>query len=128
MKINIQGVGIELAEAIKDYANKKVSVLEKFITNEEDSLLDIEIGKTTNHHKQGEVFKAEIKIIFAGKKFYAVSLKEDLYRAIDDAKEQLEYQIVQSKKREETLFRRGARSIKKMMKGLSKRNPFTSKY
>ncbi len=129
MTINIQGVGVELTEAIKDYINKKVSGLEKFIRNKEgDILIDVEIGKTSNKHKQGELFKTEININFSGKKFYTISDKEDLYASIDDAKEEIEYQLVQSKDRGDTLFRRGARSIKKMMKGLSKRNPFTSKY
>lgn len=128
MRINIQGTNIELTESIKDYVNKKVVILDKFIDKLEDVLLEIEIGKTTNHHKQGDIFKAEINISFSGKKFYATSIKEDLYGAIDDVKEQIEYQLIQSKERGETLFRRGARSIKKMMKGLSKRNPFTSKY
>jgi hypothetical protein len=32
------------------------------------------------------------------------------------------------KDRNQTLFKRGATSVKKMMKGLSKRNPFTAKY
>ena len=78
--------------------------------------------------KKGEFLKAEINFLFAGKKFYAISEKEDLYVAVDSARTDMERQIVASKKRENTLFRRGARSVKKMMKGLSKRNPFTSKY
>lgn len=129
MKINLQGKNIELTETIKDYVLKKVAILEKFVANEnDDAFISIEIGKTTNHHKQGEVYKAEIDLSFSGKKFRTVSEKEDLYASIDDAKEILEYQIIQSKEKNDTLFRRGARSIKKMMKGLSKRNPFTSKY
>jgi putative sigma-54 modulation protein len=129
MKINIQGVGVELTEAIKDYINKKIGALEKFIRTEGGEIfMDVEIGKTSNKHKQGELFKTEINLSFDGKKFYTISDKEDLYASIDDAKEEMEYQLVQSKDREDTLFRRGARSIKKMMKGLSKRNPFTSKY
>lgn len=129
MQINLQAKGIEATEAIKDYVNKKIFSLDKFFKNStEDIVLNVEIGKTTNHHKQGEFLKAEINFSFIGKDFYAISEKEDLYVAIDDVKNDIERQIVATKKRDDTLFRRGARSIKKMMKGLSKRNPFTSKY
>ena len=38
-----------------------------------------------------------------------------------------ERQLVEFKNRRDTLFLRGARSVKKMIKGLSNRNPFTSK-
>lgn len=129
MQINIQAKNIDLTEVIKEYVSKKVSGLEKFIRKtEEDIVIAVEVGKTTNHHKKGEVFRAEISFLFSGNKFYAFSEMEDLYTAVDDVKEQIERQLVGTKDRGDTLYRRGARSVKKMMKGLSKRNPFTSKY
>ena len=42
--------------------------------------------------------------------------------------EKLFNEIGKNKGRRQTLLVRGARSVKKMFKGLSKRNPFTSKY
>ena len=59
--------------------------------------------------------------------FYGIE-KEDLFDAIDTVKENLSIEIERTKNRKQTLFKRGALSIKKMMKGLTKRNPFTSKY
>ena len=80
------------------------------------------------HHKQGEVFHSDCLITIDGKKFYAESDKEDLYQTVDEIKEVLTREVRHYKDREQTLFRRGAKSIKKMMKGLSRRNPWTSKY
>jgi ribosome-associated translation inhibitor RaiA len=74
------------------------------------------------------VFKAEFDISINGEKFFAMSEKEDLYTAIDDAKEEIVRKIADSKDRRKTLFKRGASSVKKMLKGISDRNPFTSKY
>ena len=126
---NIKATNIELTEKIKDYVEKKVGDFEKFFKySEEDVIFAVEIGKTTNHHKQGEVYKAEINFSFGGTSYYALSEEADLYLAIDEAKKDAERQLVEKKDRNDTLFRRGARSVKKMMKGLSKRNPFTSKY
>jgi ribosomal subunit interface protein len=73
------------------------------------------------------VFKAEVLISGIPKHIRSVSEKEDLYAAIDDVRDEAERQLVGMKDRRDTIFRRGARSVKKMLKGLSKRNPFTSK-
>lgn len=132
MKINLQGKNIELTEAIKDYVSKKVTNLEKLLSSLEigggEVMVDFEVVKTTNHHKAGEIFHASCMINIAGKKFYGKSDHEDLYSAIDEVKETLFNEIQKNKDRRQTLFKRGAMSVKKMLKGLSKRNPFTSKY
>jgi ribosomal subunit interface protein len=119
---------MELTEAISEYVNKRLSSIEKFIKEGEKVLFYAEVGKTTNHHKQGEVFRAEFNIEISGTKFYAFSEKDDLYTAIDAAKEDIVRQITTNKDRKQTLFKRGATSVKKMLKGVSGRNPFTSKY
>ena len=61
-------------------------------------------------------------------KLHTEGEEEDLYAAIDAIREDMFRQLTENKDRNETLFRRGARSVKKMLKGLSDRNPFTSKY
>jgi len=119
---------MELTRAISDYVNKRLSGIEKFVKSGEKVIAYIEVGKTTNHHKQGDVFRAEFNIEIGGAKFYTVTEKEDLYIAIDDAKKEIVRQIASNKDRKQTLFKRGAKSVKKMLKGISDRNPFTSKY
>jgi putative sigma-54 modulation protein len=127
MNINIKATNMELTGAISDYVNKRLASLEKFSKNTEITGY-VEVGKTTNHHKQGDVFKAELDININGDKFFAMSEQSDLYAAIDDAKEEISRKIKNNKDRKQTLFKRGASSVKKMIKGISKRNPFTSKY
>jgi putative sigma-54 modulation protein len=128
MNTNIKATNIELTSAISDYVNKRLSAIEKFVKDGEEMIAYIEVGKTTNHHKQGDVFRAEFNIEISGNEFYTFSEKEDLYAAIDDAKEEIVRQITSNKERKQTLFKRGAISVKKMLKGISDRNPFTSKY
>ena len=132
MQINLQSKNMELTEAIKDYVSKRVTNLEKLLehieTNKGEARVKFEVRKTTNHHKAGEIFHADCTINIDGQNFYGESNHEDLYTAIDAVKEQLFNDIGKNKDRKQTLFRRGAASVKKMAKGLSKRNPFTSKY
>ena len=128
MNTNIKATNMELTEAISEYVNKRLSSIEKFIKEGEKVLSYAEVGKTTNHHKQGEVFRAEFNIEISGTKFYAFSELEDLYAAIDAAKEDIVRQITTNKDRKQTLFKRGATSVKIMLKGVSSRIPFTSIY
>lgn len=118
---------MELTGAITDYVNAKLETLEKFIKTGDMSGY-VEIGKTTNHHKQGEVYKAEMDLKINGERFFTQASGSDLYASVDDAKEDIFRQITDTKDRKKTLYKRGAISVKKMLKGISKRNPFTSKY
>jgi ribosomal subunit interface protein len=124
---NIKATNIELTEAINNYVDKRLESLKKF-TKGNEIIVYVEVGKTTNHHKSGDVYKAEFNMEISGNKYYSVSEQDNLYKAIDDSKEELVRQIKNNKGREKTLFKRGATSVKKMLKGISKRNPFTSKY
>ncbi|MFA6585576.1 MAG: ribosome-associated translation inhibitor RaiA [Candidatus Paceibacterota bacterium] len=132
MKINLQGKNLEITPAINDYVVKRMTNLGRLLSEIEekggDILVRFNVSKTTNHHRAGDVFEADCSISIKGENFYSKVVMEDLYQAIDMVKENLFNDIEKNKDRRQTLFRRGAASVKKMMKGLSKRNPFTSKY
>jgi ribosomal subunit interface protein len=121
-----------VTEVIQGYVEKRGTTLEKLISNIEASggevRANFELSKSTNHHNKGEVFHVDCLIKIDGEEFYASADAEDLYASIDEVKNTLFHDINKNKDRKQTLFTRGARSVKKMMKGLSKRNPFTSKY
>jgi len=126
ININIKATNMELTSSIKDYIEKRVEALNKFFSN--DTELYVEVGKTSLHHKNGDYYKAEISMKSGESNFFAVSEKENLYTAIDAVKEEISNLIKRSKDKKQTLFKRGAKSVKKMIKGISSRNPFTSKY
>ncbi len=127
MNINIKATNIELTSAITEYVNKKVESLSKFLKSESPEV-NVEVGKTTQHHKNGEFYRAEIRLIDGPLSKYAAAEKSDLYAAIDEVREEIFRRITESNDRKHTLFTRGARSVKKMLKGLSKRNPETGTY
>ncbi|MBX4206436.1 HPF/RaiA family ribosome-associated protein, partial [Candidatus Parcubacteria bacterium] len=54
MRINIKATGIELTPAITDYAERKVAMLDKYIARGTDAVAQIEVGKSTRHHKSGD--------------------------------------------------------------------------
>lgn len=121
MKINIKATNIELTPAISEYVTKKISALEKYFDKSPDAVAHIEVGKTTEHHKQGIIFRAEAHIVGSGLDIYADSEQADLYAAIDLMKDEVISSALQTKERKETLTRKGARMMKDMMRGF---NPF----
>lgn len=120
MNIKIRSVGFDLTPAIDEYVTKKISSLEKFLDANTDLLCEVEIGKTTNHHKSGDIFKAEINIIRPGnKQVYAVAEEAELYTAIDIVRDEAERVIVSQKNKSSTLFRRGSAKIKNLIRGFN---------
>lgn len=120
MRTNIKATGINLTPAISDYLGEKLSHLERFLDASDESLLaNVELGKTTQHHKHGEVFRAEIKLHGAGQDFYAVAHESDLYAAIDKLKDEIIAEIKSRREKKSTLLRRGGRKIKNMLRSLN---------
>lgn len=120
MNIKIRSVGFDLTPAIDEYVTKKISSLEKFLDASADLLCEVEIGKTTNHHKSGDIFKAEINIIRPGsKQVYARAEEAELYTAIDIVRDEAERVVVSQKNKSSTLFRRGSARIKNLIKSLN---------
>jgi putative sigma-54 modulation protein len=121
MKINIKATGIELTPAIASYVEKRVGSLEKYVRATPDALFQVEVGKVTEHHKHGDVFRAEIQITGQGLDLYAAAEESDLTAAIDAVRDDVARTLTREKGRREALYRRGARAVKDMIRGF---NPF----
>ncbi len=119
MKINTKATGIELTPAIVSYVDKKISSLEKFLDKNADVTAMVEVGKSTKHHKSGDVFRAEVHLVGSGLDIYAVTETGDLYASIDAVKDEVTHNMLQLKGKRQTLARKGAEMMKNMMKGLS---------
>lgn len=132
MNINLQSKNFEITPEIHEYVMKRMETLSKLVepmeVDGQGAVAKFEISKSTNHHKAGDVFHADCLIQVKGEEFYGSADEEDIHMAIDVVKDNLFREISKDKDRKQTLFKRGAASVKKMLKGLSKRNPFTSKY
>ena len=122
MKTNIKATHIELTEALEEYLAKRLSSLDKFISpSDESSFAQIEVAKITEHHKTGDVFRAEINLHAAGVDFYSFAEESDIYRAIDAMKEQIVYKLSSAKDKRVSLVKRGGRRIKNFFRNFSRR-------
>jgi len=122
MNIQIKCAGIELTPAIGNYVEKRLGSIKKYFEEAKMPNMFVELGKESNHHKQGEVFRAEVRIGGAGQDFYAVSLAEDLYAAIDKVKDEVVREITKTKGKRETMMRKGGKMIKDAMRYFTDRS------
>lgn len=121
MKINIKATGIELTPDLSHYIEKRLATLEKHLQNTPAALVEVEVGRSTQHHQTGRVFRAEIHVSGQGLDLYVATEEADTCAAIDVAKDEIIHKLTHEKGKREALYRRGARRVKDMMRGL---NPF----
>ncbi len=107
-----------MTPAISDYVEKHLGSIEKFLENDPTVKFDLELAKTTNHHRQGDIFKAEIHIIAKGENIYASVEKEDLYAAIDLVRDEVVRQLKSGKEKRLTSAKKGGAKVKSFIKGL----------
>ncbi|HOW13068.1 MAG TPA: ribosome-associated translation inhibitor RaiA [Candidatus Pacearchaeota archaeon] len=126
MEIAIKTKDIELTTELRKFIEKKISPLEKFLKflyNKNKNYLQekpeiklfLEIGKTTKHHKKGEVFFAEGQLEFPGGILYSTSTAKDIKLAIIETREELERQIKKYKEKYKSKIEKD-RKIKEKIK------------
>lgn len=118
MNTKIKTTGISLTPSISEYADKRLATISKIIGGDPSYICDVELAKTTNHHKNGDIFRAEIHIVGKGKDLYASAENSDLYAAIDEVRDEITRLLKASKGKRLAFVRRGGAQVKAMMKGM----------
>ncbi len=114
MQFIIKSKEIKISQDLNLYIQKRIGKLEKFLTNVDPNLISstIEISRISKQ-KQGQIYQIGVSCRFPGNFFRFETRDENLYAAIDKAKDELEIEIQKFKEKRGTLFKRGARSFKK---------------
>lgn len=116
---NIKTTNIKLTQEISNYLDKRLESVEKLIDPKDTSaIFDIEIGKMSEHHQSGSIFRAEINLHIAGKQLRAVSEEETLFSAIDKVEKEIVKEVSRFKGRQRRLLRKGGNAIKSFMNAL----------
>ena len=120
-KINIKTTNIDLSDAIRSYIEKKFEGIEK-VLNADEVKGQVEVGKISNHHKSGDVFKAEINLETNGAFFRATAEEVDLYMAIDVVKNEIVSEVKKAKTKNQSRVRKGGQKVKSLLKGLRRKS------
>ncbi len=119
MRITIKGVRVDLSPALKEFVRKKVSALGRFLKrfDRNDSVTaEVEIERTTEHHRHGEIYHASVDIDLPGKKIRAEEESSDLLAAIEIAKDKAKKDIQKHKEKVVEKNKRNSKRAKRVGK------------
>jgi len=117
MNIIIKGIHMDITPAVEAYARKKVQSLEKFI--DEGTKMEVDLSKTHHHQKGSDAFKADYKVFCKGEYLQSSAEAEDIYSALDLARDELYMSLSSKKDKKMTLWKRGGKRIKNIMRGIT---------
>lgn len=99
MQVNIKATKLELTDAIRDYCQEKMDMVEKYLGNIEVINCDFEITKTVGGQNKGEIFRAEVNLEVPHQLLRVEKTETDMYRAIDNVKDHLDMIIKKYKEK-----------------------------
>lgn len=117
MRVTIRRRNLELTPSLATYAEKKIiepiQKLLKRIRDDELPILDVELARTTRHHRKGNVFHAEANLSLDGTMLRAEATAEDIRAACDLLEEELRRELTHYKTKRTAIEKRRARQVKK---------------
>jgi len=95
MDIKIKATMFELTPAIEAAVQDKIGGLEKYF----DNIIgcEVEVGRTTNHHKKGDVFYAEVNLEVPKTIIRASADTDDLMKSLTKVKDKMKIEITKYK-------------------------------
>jgi len=112
--VNIKATNMDLTDAIRDYAEGKVLSLKKYVKKFEPVKVSIEVADDSGRHKQGAFFRCEFTVEVPGDLLRVEHSDENLYAAIDKAKDDLARQMRRLKGKLASKQRRGEKLWKRV--------------
>ncbi len=95
--LQITGTNLDLTDAIRTHVEEKLGGLDKYF--DKITQVRVDIGKTSNHHHKGDVFRSEVNVDVPGKVLRAETTSDDLYKAINESKDIIKQELVTYKER-----------------------------
>lgn len=96
MKLTLKGTNLELTPSIRTFIEDKIGSLDKFIKKYEalgEVKAEVEIARTTKHHRKGNIFYAEVNLHLPKKTLRAEFEGTDVRSTIDKVKDKLKSEI-----------------------------------
>ncbi|MBU2635245.1 ribosome-associated translation inhibitor RaiA [Patescibacteria group bacterium] len=99
MKVTIKATNLKLTPEVKKAIEEKIATLDKFIPYIGTSVeAFVEVALETRHHKKGKIYYAEANIKVPGKIIRSEAREENIYRAINEIKDELQRLLKEYKK------------------------------
>jgi ribosomal subunit interface protein len=96
MKINIKKTTELITPSLETYIQNKLMPLAKLVKHADETgeaEIWLEVSRTTNHHKKGDVFMAAADLRLAHKVLRGEATASDIHMAIDQVRDHLRLEI-----------------------------------
>ncbi len=95
MQINITASELDLTEPLKKYIDTHIGSLSKYLKRFDGGLVraEVEVARTTQHHRHGDVYYAEVNLTLPGKLLRATQEGGDVRECIDKVRDILQREI-----------------------------------
>ena len=110
----------EATEEVMEKMKRKLNGMKKYL-GKKDELVQVyvELGKSTEAHQSGNVWRTQINLDFKGQRYHVDTTAEHLQAAIDFAVRDLESEIRKATQKGKSMLRRGGGALKSFMRGFS---------
>ena len=112
--INFKANNVEVSDELKALVEQKMQTLDKYIQNM-PVICDVEFDKAANQ-QSGNVYQVGVNMQLDGVLFRAQATMDSFEKAIDEVRDQLDKELRRAAKKRETLFKKGARKIKNLLR------------
>ena len=107
----------EITPEITAFAERKLIALKKYL-NKVDGVTQVyvELGKITEAHQTGNVWRAQINLDSKGKRYHADATGEHMKTAVEAAIGEIEASLRKAKQRGESMLKRGGTVLKAIIR------------
>lgn len=112
---NIKITNTDVSDELKVLLERKLQPLGRYLGEETDVVCDAEFEKVTPS-ESGPIFRVEINLQVAGTLHRAEATLDSFEAAIDEVRDELDKELRRKHKKQDTLFKKGGRKIKEMMR------------
>lgn len=99
MEPNIKATEISLTPDIKEYVQKKMDMLERYLGDVQVINCDVEVGRAVSKHQSGYIYRAEVNLQLPGDLLRVEKTEPDLWKAIDKVKDHMARSIKRYKEK-----------------------------
>jgi ribosomal subunit interface protein len=106
---------VERDQTLQTLITNKLSSLQKYLEGARSVRCEVEIERLTSHH-QGPVNRIEVNLWRGDRLARAEATEETFEKAVDEVRRNLEVELERAHDKRVSMFRKGARRLKEMMR------------
>jgi len=113
--ISYKTTNTNVPDTLKTLLEAKFTSLEKYLGDETDVGCEVEFEQTAPQ-KSGRIYRVEANLWFKGNMYRAEATEDQFEKAVDEVRSELDKELRRANKKRQSLFRKGSRKIKEMMR------------